>query len=115
MEQYKINDADLWAYISKVTNTQTQANVEHWINSDDYDEALFNKINNLYRITGESPYERDIDIKVEKHKFFKTIKAQSTNEKNWKHLFKYAAVIALIITSASISIALKTAAVSVVK
>ncbi|WP_347924796.1 FecR domain-containing protein [Pontimicrobium sp. SW4] len=99
MEQYQIKESDIWAYISGNADITTVNNVEKWIKSSKYDEQLFNKIVAIYESTEAKTSQVDID--VAKQRFFTTISNEEKNTFSWKSIFKYAAVIALIITTAT--------------
>jgi transmembrane sensor len=97
MENNQIKETDIWAYISKNSDEANNNRAKQWINSNDYDAELFNKINAIYKVTGENLYIRDLETYGAKQRFFKSIE---TNKKShWKNILKYAAVLLILITS----------------
>ena len=100
MDNYEITETDLWAYVSKKADKNTMDKVEEWKNSKDYDPALFNKIVQVYKITGENPYH-EVRISEAKMNFFNSVKSKNVAFRNWKNVFKYAAAVALLISTAT--------------
>ena len=99
MKSNQIKETDIWAYISKSSNKATYNRVKQWMNSNDYDAELFNKISAIYKATRENHYIHDLETDTAKKRFFKSIE---TNKKShWKNMFKYAAVFLILITSAT--------------
>ena len=101
MEDQKITETEIWAYISNQSDTNAIEKIEQWKLSENYDEALFKKIERLYTITGENPYDTSMDISRAKGKFFETLETEKKSGYKWQNLLKYAAVFAVIITSAT--------------
>lgn len=91
MEHLKITETELWAYISKTTDDETIQKVEKWMNSPDFDEALFIKTTKLYNIT----FEEDVAVTHAKNKFFNTVKPKRVI---WKEMLKYAAILVAVIS-----------------
>ncbi|SOS48782.1 conserved hypothetical protein [Tenacibaculum dicentrarchi] len=100
MKQDKIEEIDLWAYVSNTASVDLKRKVEQWKNSTEYDEQLFEKIKKINQITKEYISVSKTDIEKNKAAFFK--KAESRKKKNnfKKLFFKYAAA-AIIILSTS--------------
>ena len=100
MEQNEIREVDIWGYISKSTDTTTNKRVEEWMNSDDFNKDLFNKIHNIYTITGETPTHRDLEIDTAKQRFFNAVEHKERTSSNWKRMMKYAAMVAVLVSIA---------------
>lgn len=91
MEHFKITETELWEYISKKADQSTIQKVEKWMDSPDFDEALFVKITGIYTHTAE----QDVPVEQAKKRFFKTVKSKTVV---WKDMLKYAAILVIIIT-----------------
>ena len=53
MEPSEIGELELWDYISKNADDETMLEVEIWINSEGYNQILFDKIALIYRLTSQ--------------------------------------------------------------
>lgn len=91
MEHLEIMETELWEYISKKADQSTIQKVEKWMDSPDFDEALFVKITGIYTHTAE----QDVPVEQAKKRFFKTVKSKTVV---WKDMLKYAAILVIIIT-----------------
>lgn len=100
MKQDEIREVDIWGYISKSTDTTTNKKVEEWMISDDFNEDLFNKVQNIYNITGETSKHNDVEINTAKQRFFNTIENKERKKSSWKKIIKYAAVVAILVSTA---------------
>ncbi|WP_025663849.1 FecR family protein [Aquimarina megaterium] len=101
MEQDQITEVDIWGYISKSADIATNERVEEWMNSDDFNENLFNKIQNIYNATGEKiPKHSDLETNVAKQKFFNSIENKERKNSSWKKIIKYAAMAAILVSTA---------------
>ncbi|WP_438423516.1 FecR family protein [Aquimarina macrocephali] len=99
MEQYQITEVDIWGYISKSADTATNERVEQWMNSEDFDEDLFNKIKNIYKVTGEAPESSDLETNIAKQRFFNSIANKERKNSSWKKIVKYAAMVAILLSA----------------
>ncbi|WP_370408762.1 FecR family protein [Tenacibaculum dicentrarchi] len=100
MKRDKIEETDLWAYISNTASVTIKAKVERWKNSTEYDEQLFEKINKINQITKENSSVPKADIAINKAVFFKKIESREKKNNFKKLFFKYAAA-AIIVLSTS--------------
>ncbi|EZH75602.1 hypothetical protein ATO12_02105 [Aquimarina atlantica] len=100
MKQGQITEADIWGYISKSSDKATNKRVEEWMNSDDFNEDLFNKIQNIYNVTGNTPKHSDLEINTAKQKFFNAIENEKRRNDSWKKIIKYAAMVAILVSTA---------------
>lgn len=100
MEQYQITEVDIWGYISRSADTATNERVEQWMNSDNFNEDLFNKIKNIYSVTGESPQSSDLETNIARQRFFNSIENKESKNSNWKKIVKYAAMVAILLSTA---------------
>ncbi|TYP98161.1 FecR family protein [Tenacibaculum adriaticum] len=97
MENSQITETELWAYISKTANTATIHKIELWINSVEYDEELFTKITAIYSHT----VKQNPSVETAKNRFFNTVRTPKKQKSStWKNVFKYAAIIVVIISGA---------------
>ncbi|NMH86560.1 FecR family protein [Flavivirga algicola] len=103
MEDNSIQEADIWAYITKSADESTRIKIENWKQSHDFDENLFNSIVKLYDVTEKNPYEDVIDIETAKAKFFTSVEPGYKKDFNIKNYMKYAAVIVFFIAIAGIA------------
>lgn len=95
MEDFKITEIELWEYISKTANDITIKKVEQWIQSSDFDEALFNNLTTIYNNTATPTPS----IELAKNRFFKSVQPK-TKKVIWKDYLKYAAVFVILISGA---------------
>ncbi|WP_214986117.1 FecR family protein [Tenacibaculum dicentrarchi] len=100
MKRDKIEETDLWAYISNTASVTIKAKVERWKSSTEYDEQLFEKINKINQITKENSSVPKADIAINKAAFFKKIESREKKNNFKKLFFKYAAA-AIIVLSTS--------------
>lgn len=91
MEHFKITETELWEYISKSADNITIQKVEKWMDSTDFDEALFINITTVYNHTSE----QDPSVELAKKSFFNTVKPKTVV---WKDMLKYAAILIVIIS-----------------
>jgi ferric-dicitrate binding protein FerR (iron transport regulator) len=98
MENYHITETELWAYISKTADVATIRKVEEWKNSNDFDKELFAKTELIYQATEGNSYVND-SINTARDQFFKTVKIEESTSYSWKNVFKYAAMLALVIAT----------------
>ncbi|PKV48035.1 FecR family protein [Aquimarina sp. MAR_2010_214] len=91
MEHFKITETELWEYISKTADNITIQKVEKWMDSADFDEALFIKIRTIYNHTSE----QNPSVEHAKKRFFNTVKPKTVV---WKDMLKYAAILIVIIS-----------------
>ncbi|KAA1244430.1 FecR family protein [Aquimarina sp. RZ0] len=103
MKNSLVREVEIWAYVSKSANEATRIKVEHWKDSNDFDEELFDSIVKLYDVTGKNPFDDVIDIEVEKAKFFSTVAPTNRKSQGIQKYLKYAAVVALFISIAGIT------------
>ncbi len=103
MKDNIVDEAEIWAYVSECADEATRGKVEHWKNSNDFDEQLFNSIVKLYGATGKNPFEDIIDIEEEKAKFFASVSPVKGKRQHVQRLLKYAAVVVLFISIAGIT------------
>ena len=91
MGDFKIEETEIWAYISKTADTKTIEHVEKWIRSPDYDKDLFTQVKTIFERTSlnESP-----SIETAKDKFFDAVEPKS---RTFKGLYKYAAILIIAI------------------
>jgi len=95
MEQLHITETELWAYISKSADTKTIQKVKLWINSTDFDETLYNNTLAIYNLT----VEQNSSVEKAKNQFFERVNATEKSKSiGWKNMFKYAAILAIVIT-----------------
>ncbi len=94
MKKHIINEAEIWAYVSKRADKETEDKVKMWINSADFDNELYEKIVKLYNITGQISYEPNLDIEKAKQEFFNKVEFKKPYRLNI--FYKYAAVIAML-------------------
>ena len=57
MKNNQITETDIWAYVSKQSDPDVIERVEEWMQSDHYDDTFFKKIQSMYLITGDHPYQ----------------------------------------------------------
>lgn len=98
MENNQTTEAELWAYISKTTDEVTVKKVEQWMRSSDFDKKLFAKIESIYTITGKNSYN-NTQVEPAKRRFFTTVESKKSKPYHWKNIFKYAAVLAIIVVA----------------
>lgn len=98
MENNHIKEVELWAYLSKTADKEIIDKVDLWRNSIDYDDNLFNSIKTVYNATSEN-IENSTSIDGAKDKFFNTIEIDKPKSKNWRNIFKYAAIITFLIAT----------------
>ncbi len=98
MENYSITKTELWAYISKTADTTTRQKVEQWVQSNDFDEKLFDEMKSIYKTTGNT-VQQTVDLNAVKNKFFNAVDKKATSSFQWKSILKYAAVIIFIVTT----------------
>lgn len=91
MEHFKITETELWAYVSKTADDVTIQKVEKWMDSPDFDEALFIKTTTIYN---HSSVEH-VSVEQAKNRFFNTVKPKSVV---WKDMLKYAAIFIAVIS-----------------
>ncbi|MFD2564299.1 FecR family protein [Aquimarina rubra] len=91
MEPLKITETELWEYISKTADGSTNHKVERWMNSSDFDEALYIKITAIYNHT----LEKDPTVEEAKKRFFNTVTPKTAV---WKEMLKYAAILIVVIS-----------------
>ncbi len=109
MKNSQITETDIWAYVSEQSDQDIIEKVERWINSDEYDDLLFQEIKEMHNLTGQNPYQEPVDTNRAKQSFFDVLEAAAEEEEeeeedtspkyNWKGLLKYAAIFALLISS----------------
>jgi len=94
MKHFQISETELWAYISQTADILTIQKVERWVDSPNFDDALFTKIIAIY----EETYEPTTSIEKAESNFFNII---STKEKRykWKKQLKYAAILLFAISA----------------
>ncbi|MDB4292414.1 DUF4974 domain-containing protein [Maribacter sp.] len=90
MDHFKISETELWEFISKKADASTIQKVEKWMESPDFDKALFNKISSIHNHTAV----QEAPVELAKKRFFKTVRPEKVV---WKDMLKYAAVITVII------------------
>lgn len=100
MEQNQITEVDIWEYISKSADIATNERVEEWMNSEDFNEDLFNKIQKIYNITGETQKHSDLETNTAKQRFFDAIENEERKNYSWKKIIKYAAMVAILVSTA---------------
>ncbi|MCG8183805.1 FecR family protein [Tenacibaculum piscium] len=100
MKRDKIEETDLWAYVSNTASVAIKAKVERWKNSTEYDEQLFEKIKKINQITKENSSVATPNIEKNKTNFFKKIESKEKKNNFKKLFFKYAAA-AIIVLSTS--------------
>ena len=110
MEKHQVTDSEIWAYISKTADADTSQKVEAWRASDTFDLDRFDEIAEVFHLTG-IPQVTDVEINRAKAKFFEVVDstdavstADSLNATEaqrpfWRGFLKYAAAVALMITS----------------
>ncbi len=91
MEHFKITETELWEYISQTADDNTILKVEKWIDSPDFDKALFTKITAIHKHTSE----KDPSVEEAKKRFFTTVKPKTVV---WKEMLKYAAIFVILIS-----------------
>lgn len=94
MEHFKIEETDIWTYVSKTADDVTIYKVENWMNSSSFDKDRYTKITKIYSETSE----QNIDIAKAKSNFFETIKPQKKHV--WKNILKYAAILVVFLSGA---------------
>ncbi|WP_233897869.1 FecR family protein [Tenacibaculum piscium] len=100
MKRDKIEETDLWAYVSNTASVAIKAKVERWKNSTEYDEQLFEEIKKINQITKENSSVATPNIEKNKTNFFKKIESKEKKNNFKKLFFKYAAA-AIIVLSTS--------------
>ncbi|WP_233884492.1 FecR family protein [Tenacibaculum piscium] len=100
MKRDKIEETDLWAYVSNTASVAIKAKVERWKNSTEYDEQLFEEIKKINQITKENISVATPNIEKNKTNFFKKIESKEKKNNFKKLFFKYAAT-AIIVLSTS--------------
>ncbi len=91
MEHFKITETELWEYISKTADDITIQKVERWMDSSDFDEALFTQITTLHNHTSK----QDPSVEQAKKRFFTTVKPKTVV---WKDMLKYAAILIVVLS-----------------
>ena len=99
MENFNIEETDIWAYISGNSDPSVKQKVEEWMNSENYDAELFAKINSIHKLTGKPASISSIDLEKEKSRFFESVEAKKESKYNIRGFLKYAAVIAILCVS----------------
>lgn len=99
MGNNSITESDIWAYIAKTSDEVITRKVEKWINSDDYDQILFEEVYSVFKLTENNFGHDKIDVESSKKKFFISINRKRENSNNWKKPLKYAAVVAFMVFS----------------
>jgi len=92
MEHFNIEETELWAYISKTADDKTIHKVEEWMNSSNFDEALFNKQTKIFK----NSYHENVDVVKAKSRFFEAIKPKK--KAVWKEALKYTAILVVFIS-----------------
>ncbi len=91
MEHFEITETELWEYISKTADDTTIQSVEQWMDSADFNEALFIKITALYNHTEE----QNPSVELAKKRFRTSIQKKTVA---WKELLKYAAILIVLLS-----------------
>ncbi|WP_420602165.1 FecR family protein [Flagellimonas sp.] len=99
MEDHRITETDIWAYVLNNADKKTVERVELWIGSNHYDPYLYERIKNLHKITKEEAVG-DSDIQKAKEKFFDSVGQEVSDRRRFIRKFmRYAAVLAVLSTS----------------
>ncbi len=103
MKDNIVEDAEIWAYVSKTADKSILSKIEAWKNSPDFNKQRFNTIAKLYETTAENPYVESINVEDEKAKFFETVAPTIKKSNRLQKYFKYAAAVVLLISIAGIA------------
>ncbi|MEX0314990.1 MAG: FecR family protein [Allomuricauda sp.] len=99
MENHRITETDIWAYVSNNADLETMKRVELWKASDQYDPDLFQEITKIYSSTRQ--VVDNSNIQKAKESFFEKVSKPSSNKTTFsKEFLKYAAAISLLIFTA---------------
>lgn len=103
MKDNVVEDAHIWAYVTKTADELTLNKVEAWKNSSDFDEERFNAIAKLHDATAENPDAKNINVEEEKAKFFTSVAPETKKSKGIQHYLKYAATVVIFISIVGIA------------
>ncbi|MEX0275735.1 MAG: FecR family protein [Flavobacteriaceae bacterium] len=96
MEDHRITETDIWAYVSGNADGETTRRVELWKQSKAYDPKWFEDLAQMYQLTGEMPQEEP-NVQNAKLKFFKAVEGPGMGRSRFLREFvKYAAAIVLL-------------------
>ena len=92
---HQISETNLWEYISKTASKETIILVENWMESDQFQEDLFNDTIKIYELSKESS-SVEVDTKMAEENFFKQLETRSSKIAPWKNVLKYAAIFTVL-------------------
>lgn len=90
-----VSEVEIWAYVSNTADKTTKEKIEEWFKSANFDEELYSEIKKLYNVTNKNSLVSDVNIEEEKQEFFNKVSFKKSYKLS--HIYKYAAVIALVL------------------